>query len=239
VAGLEANLPNVRKSGRPAQCVQILVNLIEVEIDLYRLGEAREHVAEIVGWGIGPEDPALMAAVARVQGRLLLTADEPGQAADVLAPALELATKSGLGGDAHRLRAYLGQAKGQAGDSRKADALTTEAIHALDAARHMPALADACVCRTLALNGREDPDVTFRPVIGWFEHAPARLVRMTYILAAAEHARNVNAEERALQLFTAAREMRDEIGDLLSPIDRNGLEVHPWTTRIFRGLPQA
>jgi tetratricopeptide (TPR) repeat protein len=236
ISALEANLPNIRKSSRAAQSIRTLVMLIEVEIDLYRLGEAREHLAEIMALGAGADDPPLAASVARARGRLLLAADEPAQAAGVLLPALEVAEKRELGVEAHAIRAYLGQARGLIGDRREADQLTKEAIQGLLQARHVPALADACICRWTALDGRENPDTTFGPLLPWLDSEPARLAKLIYLLASAEYA-YVSKHPSGGRLYDAARQLRDEIGGLLSPVDRHGLEVHPWTTRIARGLP--
>jgi hypothetical protein len=208
--------------------------LIEVEIDLYRLGEAREHLAEIMALGRWRGRSR-----ARGVGGSCARAPAPrrgraAQAAGVLLPALEVAEKLELGVDTHAIRAYLGQARGLSGDRRAADLLTKEAIQGLVQARHVPALADACICRWTALDGRENPDTTFGPLLPWLDSEPARLAKLIYLLASAEYA-YVSKHPSGGRLYDAARQLRDEIGGLLSPVDRHGLEVHPWTTRIARG----
>ncbi len=101
---------------------------------------------------------------------------------------------------------------------------------------HMPVLGDACIARARALEGREDPDLSFGPVLHWLAEEPVLSVRIEYLLASASYAASVGDRTRAQRYW---REAELVFGDLqigMEPADRAALSIHPWAVKLRRGL---
>jgi hypothetical protein len=154
-----------------------------------------------------------------------LASRDPKGALDVLIPAVEEADRSGFSVIAGQLRGWLGEGLAQIGQRKDADIQTRISVDSL--ANMLPIQGEACGCRARALAGHEDPDLIFQPVMAWSQSEPARLIRLTYHIAAAQYA-IANGEQRRSQYhYLSAKSVLDEIGSLLSDGDRAALEVHP------------
>ena len=231
---LEPQLESARMAQRPMRYAGLLLNLAETQIELFRLGEVRDLLAELEGLSVTRTHPRYEVALSLIRGRLYLASKDFKGAISVLQPAVEEADESGFSVIAGQLRGWLGEALSYDGDREGAE---RETAKALDALKDMiPILGEACGCRARALVGREDPDLIFRPVMAWAQDEPARLIRLTYHLAAAQFAQDCGEQHRSQQHYIHAEGIFNEIGGLLSDGDRSALQVHPIRQQIMAAI---
>jgi len=228
------NLDAIRAQASADLHSRVLIYLIEVLLEMFRLGEARELMAELRAIDPTGQGPTLRARRALVQGRLMLAGDEPLAALNVLAPAEEEAAARELPIERALLLAWSGVAAMEAGDQHQADDLTRRAVATLRRERHLPALAEVCQCRSLVATGREDPDQTFRPIARWMDAQPARVARMAWLLARVDHGFARGDLRLAMVSRDRAERLIEDIGLRLGEADRAALDVHPWRRRLAR-----
>ncbi len=236
---LEPQLERARDASDAPRILSLLPELVHVELDLYRLGDARELLAELADMGLAARHPVSAAALAYARGRLVLASGAPGRAVEALAEAASDADGAGLVVASHRLRGCLGQALGMVGDSQRAATACQQAIDGLATVGHLPALAEACACRMRGLGFRIDPAVCFGPVLPWLNEQPMRLARMTYLLACGTHAAARGDGRGAHYAYLDARALMDEISETLSPEIRAAFRVHPWFRELAKGDDQG
>lgn len=227
-------LDDLRSTAPGELHARVLVQLLEVLVEMFRLGEARELMAELRAIDPAGHGPALRARRALVQGRLLLAGDEPLTALNVLGPAEELAARQEQPVEQGLLMAWSGVAAFAAGDRHQADDRTRRALATLRRERHLPALAAACACRAAVSGGVEDPDLTFRPVMRWMDGHPARVARMDWLLARVDHAIARGDLRQAVASIDRADRLIEDIASRLDEADRAALRVHPWRRRLAR-----
>jgi tetratricopeptide (TPR) repeat protein len=225
LALLEPHLDQARMSQRPMRYAGLLLNLAETQIELFRLGEVRDLLAELEDLAVTRTHPRYQVALSLIRGRLHLAARDAGGALEVLQPAVEEADRSGFSVIAGQLRGWLGEALALTGRIGEADIETRRSIDALT--DMLPIQGEACGCRARALLGREDPDLIYQPVLSWAQNEPARLIRLTYHMASAQFATSRGESNRGQHHFVAARGIFNEISGLLSDGDRSALDVHP------------
>lgn len=232
---LEPQLEEARLVNAPSRILATITALTHVELDLYRLGDARVRLAELSDMGVAATHPISAAELAFARGRLALASGEPEAAVDGLALAMTAADAAGLAVAARRLQAYLGEALALAGDPGRGANACDQAVEGLAAMGHMPAACAACACRVRSLTTTIDPTGCFRPVLPWLMENPIRLARMDYLLASAEHAAARGDTRNASYAYQEATLLLEELSGLLSPDLRAAFQVHPWYRRAARG----
>ncbi|MCB9742136.1 MAG: protein kinase [Alphaproteobacteria bacterium] len=236
VGVIEGELREARQAGTLARYAHLNLNMAEAEIELLRLGQARERLGALTA-EIDPRHHLHLAAgVALAQGRVAIISAEHQRAAELLRPALAMSRRAGLLVIAPRLQATLGEALVRSGRAAEGKEQLEQAVTELESLGHVPALADACAARARALRGSEDPDELFAPVLEWLEKEPARLHRMEHLLSAARFARSRDQRDRARAFFQAADALLTEVTENLTPQDQESMRVHPWTVEVQRGL---
>jgi len=225
-------LDRARSTAPPALYAAALTRASNALIDLFRLGEARELLAELAAIDPAVQAPPERAARAMAQARLLVEGREPLAALNVIDPARQDATRYELPVDSALLLAWGGVAAAAAGDAHQGDDMTRRALTILQRERDLPALATACACRARVAPSAEDPDQIFMPVLRWMEAQPARVHRMHWLLARIDHAIDRGDKHQvAVQLDRADRLLAD-IKTRLSDADASALKVHPWQRRL-------
>lgn len=227
-------LDAVRASAPATLHTRILLQLIDVLLELFRLGEARELHAEVLAIDPTSHSAALRARRALASGRLLLAGDEPLAALDVLMPAEEEAVRAELPVEQGLLAAWASVAALEAQDRHLAEDRSLRAIAVLKRERHLPALAQACECRARVQGGREDAESVFRPVLRWVEGNAVRLTRMAILLTRLDRAVEAGDLRESLLAIERVERTLEEIGSRLDSIDRAALRVHPWRQRLAR-----
>ncbi len=236
---LEQPLEQAQEASDAPRILAMVPAMVELELDLYRLGEARELLAELEDMGLVARHPVTAADLALARGRLLLASGAPGEAIEALSEAVAAADDAGLGVAARRLQACLGEALAGASDPERGAAASNLAVRGLAAVGHLPALAEACAARMRGQGERIDPAACFQPVLPWLTDQPVRLCRMTYLLATAEHAAARGDGRGAHYAYQDASLLLDEITDLLSDEVRAAFRVHPWFRQVKRGESQG
>ncbi|MCB9760234.1 MAG: protein kinase [Alphaproteobacteria bacterium] len=229
---LEGDLRAARESGTLSRYAQMSLRVAEAEIELLRLGQARERLAALTAELDPRQHLFLCAAVALAQGRVALISGEHDRANDVLKPALKRSERAGLHAIAPRIKAALGEACAARGQEDLALNLLESATQRLREAGHLTALGEACAARARAFRGREDPDRVFAPVREWMDAEPALLCRMEYLVSCLIHARARGRTDRETAYGQAARRLLQDITSGLSPSDQEALAVHPWAIEV-------
>jgi len=226
-------LDQARMGELPLDYAGILLQLAETEIELYRLGEARDRLSELSGLDIVRGHPVLSAAAARVRGRLLLVAGESAEAVSVLAVAVPEAGRFGLVGERERLRASLGEALShEPTDAELAREELDTAVARLARMGLRPALAEACAARARALTGQADPEHSFRPVTEWLSGGAMRLFQLTRCLEGVRFAHQCGDRPRLHRQHAEGRQLLEEISSGLNATDQAALSVHPWRQQL-------
>ncbi len=215
------------------------VKMAELEIEMFRLGRARERLAALKAQLHQRRHLHIRSAIAVAQARIALASKSPNQVRPLLEPALEESEKAGVRINGPLIRALLAEARAQVGDYLNAMKLFDAAIAQLRKERNVPTMGQVCVARARAVGGEEDPEHTFRPVLRWMELEPASLVRMEYLTATVRYSVIQKDRERAVAYLLATRELLQDIKRGLDPQHRETLRVHPWATFIRRGLDRA
>ena len=230
---LEPELKGAHQSGDPERYAFLAINLAEVEVELLRLGRARERLAMVDGVLIAGRHLHLQAGVASVRARISMASNEPGQAVELLEPMVRVCESSGIRVLTPLLSAQLGEALVVTGDRRGGRNLLDAAINDLAQERNVPLLAEACAARARCLH--ENPQESFAPVRRWLESEPATLMKVSWMVARAEHVGRHNPAE-ARPLWLRVQEALRRIQRNLAPGDRVAMKVHPWTLAVERAL---
>ncbi len=209
-----------------------LLDRAETRIELLRLGEARDLLAEADAFAITRSHPWLRACSARMRGRLALACDDPEEALSLLQPAVRATEASGFESLAHALRARLGEALAAAGAVDDGLRAARASVRGLRQLRQLPALAEACGCLQRASGPQADPDLIWEPVLSWLETEPARLLRMDLAVARVAYAARRDDPAALQRQLADAQSILGEIAALLEPADRAALSVHPWRSQL-------
>ncbi len=236
---LEPELRVAHASGAIERWAFMTLNVAEVEIEMLRLGKARERLAAIQAELDGSSHLHLRSAIEIARARIELASGDHDELAERMTPMIESCERAGLMVPASLLRALSGEAQVLIGQEEAGVQNLDRALSRLRTARQVPALAEACMSRARAFLGREDPTVAFKPVLRWLEKEPALLVRMEYLQAAVRHAVQQGQRDRATAYLLACRELLGEVRNQLSEADRETLRVHPWNLFVRRGLNRA
>jgi tetratricopeptide (TPR) repeat protein/predicted Ser/Thr protein kinase len=227
-ARIEAALPVARIQAPAPLFAGLLLAAAEVDVDLFRVGQARERLAQALDAVPGGAPAALDAAAAVLGARLAgLAGDVPG-ALRVLEPALERASSRQFLGVAARLRAARGLQLLRAGRTTAGNADLDAARDVLRAAGALPALAEIAVGRAEIADGTNDPIELFADVAAWMEMQPVRVVRLEFLLAAMRHAERLEDTPRAEAFRHEAEAVFGQIRKMLAAEDDTSLGVHPW-----------
>ncbi len=233
---LQGELRAVREAGTQERLALMLINLAEIEVELMRLGRARQRVEALEGELGADAHLHIQAGLALVRAKIALASSEPEPAVRVLAPMVETCEAAGMSVISGCMRARLGEARYCSGDREQGAEDLAEAISRLQAERHLPALGEACAARARALGDHEDPDLSYGPVLEWMRREPLRLLRMEYLVASARYASSFGQRGRAHRFWCSAELLLKEIGQDLSRQDREAMAVHPWMLHVRRGL---
>ncbi|MDP6933568.1 MAG: tetratricopeptide repeat protein [Myxococcota bacterium] len=235
---LHPHLEAARTAGLAYRHQVLLLERVQVEIDLQRLGEARELLDEIEANSSARDNSEIRSTLVLARSRMLLYAQEPQEVVDRVEREFQLARTQDRPIVAGVLQGHLGLAKAVLGERELGDDLTRDAVDLLSGSGNLPALAEVCVCRYHTLETRQDPDMVFQPVLSWIHNEPARGVRLEQLLASMEYALSVGATVRVRGLVGTAEGILNELDQGLAPGDRPALAVHPWTVRLQRVLSQ-
>ena len=227
------------EAGDIERFAQMSLNVAEIEIELFRLGRARERLADLRAIMDESRHLHLRCNLAVAAARIALASNQPGLARASLEPMLEESESAGVRVNGPLMRALLAEAHAMEGDEATAVSLFDDAVGQLRKERNVPTMGMVCVARARAMQGKEDPDQAFRPVLRWMELEPAARVRMEYLIATVRNAVQVGDRERAVAFLLATRELLQDIKRGLDPDDKDTLRVHPWSAFIRRGLDRA
>jgi hypothetical protein len=230
LAGL---LPSARIQAPAAVFAGICLAAAQLDIDLYRVGQARERIAQAADAAKGSLTPTVDAMVALLGARLAVLAGDSQGAVRILEPAVDRAQGRQLTLYAARLQAARGIAWMRVGRVAAGEQELTAATNLLRSAGALPALAEVAIARAELADGREDPAILFADVASWMEMQPARVVRLEYLLAALRWAESddrgrESRRERAAALRGQAETLFGQIRAMLSPEEETSLGVHPW-----------
>lgn len=225
---IEAALPIARIQAPAPVFAGLLLAAAEIDVDLFRVGQARERLAQAQDAVLGGAPAALDASAAVLGARLAgLAGDAPG-ALRLLEPALERASSRQLLGVAARLRAARGLQLLRAGRQAQALADLDAARDVLRGAGALPALAEIAIGRAEIADGKDAPADLFADVAAWMEMQPVRVVRLEYLLAAMRHAERSEDTAHGDPFRKQAEAIFGQIRGMLSPEDETSLGVHPW-----------
>jgi tetratricopeptide (TPR) repeat protein len=234
---LEPELAPARQSGDPERYAFVALNLAEVEVELMRLGAARERLA-LIEDALNGQNLHLQAAMGMVRARVMLASDDASSAVAVLDPLVHRCERAGVRVIAPMLKALLGEAMVYTHDEDAGRAFLDEAVDQLRRERNMPMLAEACAARGRALID-EDPHRSFGPVLQWIQDEPILLLRVAWTVAQAQHAERIHAPDEASDHWVEARALLRRVRKGLAAADKESLRVHPWTLAVTRGLRRA
>jgi len=233
---LTGELTALREAATPFRYALMLLNLAELEVELLRLGRARQRLERVETELDLGEHLHLRLGIALVKAKIALVSGDNQQALALLKDLVQEADEADMRVISSQLRVHRGEARVKLGDFEGgADDLALGIQH-LQEEGHMPVLGEACVARARALEGREDPDLSFGPVLHWLEEEPVLSVRIEYLLASASYAECVGEQTRAQRYW---REAEVVFGDLqfgMEPADKAALSIHPWAVKIRKGL---
>jgi tetratricopeptide (TPR) repeat protein len=231
---LEAPLQRARERGDAPRILAMVPAMVQLELDLFRLGEARELLVELRDMGLDDRHPVVAASLALARGRLQVASGDAEEAVEPLSNATDAADDAGLTVVARQLQACLGEALALAGDPERGARAGDQAVEGLTRIGHRPALVEACACRLRGQKGRREPAACFGPVLPWLDEQPLRLHRVEYLLATAEHAAARGESRAAHWAYQDVKRLLDEIAGVLSPELRDAFRVHPWFRRLRR-----
>jgi hypothetical protein len=234
-ARIEALLPHARVHAPAPVFAALLLAAAEVDIDLYRIGQARDRLAQAmdaVGQG-GP--PTLHTTAAVLSARLAWLADEEQNVLHVLDPVLQRATDRQLVLLSSRLEGIRALDLLRSGQHDEGEAQLKGARAALSSIGAFPMLAELAIGRAELADGQVHASVLFADVAAWMEMQPARVLRLEFLLAAMRHADRHADRQTAERYRQDAEAVFGQIRKLLSPEDDTSLGVHPWRQALRWG----
>ena len=236
VALLMSEWEAVKEGGSWIRQALYVINLAETEVDLFRLGRARERLERLEGDMNLHDHLHLRAAAGMIRAKIAIVSSEPTLAVEILEPLVERCFSVGIHVISAQMLACLGEARVLCGDEELGARNLDDSIRSLQRQRQMPTLGDACAARSRALWQREDPEITFGPVLRWINREPANLLKLEYMIMSARYAGLRADISRAGRLWREASDLQGQIMSTLSSSDAEALAVHPWTVEISRGL---
>jgi len=227
---------SVQEGGSWMRQALYVLNLAESEVDLFRLGRARERL-ELLEADMNLHDHLhLRAAAGMIKAKIAIVSGEPTLAVEILEPLVDRCFSVGIHVISAQMLAYLGEARVLCGDEELGSRNLADSIRSLQRQRQMPTLGDACAARSRALWQREDPEITFGPVLRWINREPANLLKLEYMIMSARYAELRADISRAGRLWREASDLQAQIMSKLSTTDTESLAVHPWTVEIAKGV---
>lgn len=229
---LGETLPRARAEASARRLSRLLLAEAEIDIDLYRLGQARDALDEILAINGGRVPEHLVPSVGRVEARILHMVGEREEALRVADGALELAVHHSYGRAAAELRglraAIVAGRDGPDAWRREFNA-ARDTLHVFGA---FPALSRICALWAEVTDGIDPADQVFRPVNGWIDREPCIPARLERALAYMRSARRRNEmiENRRLDAFL----LLDQLREALAPQDAGALDVHPYAVELRR-----
>jgi len=206
---------------------RLLLVLAELELELFRPGVAREHLADCFVLLRHCDRPALAATRERVRGRVALACGEPDRAERAFRTGANMLRGTGFHTLQAELQARLAQALARLGRRREASDLLAAARQRLSEARAMPGLARVCAAVWEAGGYREAPDACWAPVLDWLSEADPLLLRCELARARLRHAALLHAHERVRVLREDATVLHQRLMAAQSPDDRAILATKP------------
>lgn len=225
---IEAALPAARIQAPAPLFAGLLLAAAEIDIDLFRVGQARERLAQAQDAVLGGAPAAFEAAAALLAARLAGLANDPAGAIRLLEPVLERVVARELNGLAARLVGARGLHLLRLGRTAPAEADLDASRGLLRASGAFPALAELAVGRAEIADGNADPIDLFADVAAWMEMQPVRVVRLEYLLAAMRYADRRDDTGGSEGFRLQAEAIYGQIRQLLTPEDETSLGVHPW-----------
>ncbi len=225
---LERALTSLERFDLGPPRAQLLASLAEVELELYRPGLSREHLADCFVLLRHCDRPELSAGRERIRGRVALACGEPDRAEGAFRTALNMLRGTGFHVAAAELQCQLARALARQGRRREAIGLLGSARERLAAAGALPALAVACAAGWEA--GRPVAEILEDSVLveAWLDREQALLVACDLSIARLRHAVNQRQRDRVDALESEYSPLLGGLLSLQSPEDRAILELHPW-----------
>ena len=235
LALLDGELSAVREGGNWIRQALFVLNLAETEVELHRLGRARERIEELTGDMDFQEHLHMRGAVCLLQGRIALTSGDAALAIATLEPIVEECKQAGMHVVTAQLMGLLGEALVKTDRRSEGMECFSESFQMLQEQGHLPSLGEACAARARAMGDREDPDISYAPVLHWMEEEPVRMLRLQYLVASARFAESCNKRGRAQSLWLEAQALFSEVLGGLGEQERESMRVHPMAVAIERG----
>ena len=205
----------------------LLLGLAEAALELFRPGVCREHLADAFVMLRHCDRPELSAGRERLRGRVALACGEPARAEAAFRTGLNMLRGTGFHVATAELQCWLSRALSRLGRRREAASLLAPArARLLEAAAH-PALVVACAADWEAGGYREDPQVSYAPVLAWLEREDPLLLRCDLALARLRHGALHSDLRRVGLLRGEAEELLERLLGAQDPDDRAILAMHP------------
>jgi tetratricopeptide (TPR) repeat protein len=171
--------------------------------------------------------PELMAGRERVRGRVALACGEPSRAEAAFRTGLNMLRGTGFQVAAAELQCWLSRALSRLGRRREAASLLAPARTILAEAGALPALTVACAAAWEAGGYREDPQISYAPVLAWLEREDPMLARCDLALARMRHAALHADLGRVHTLRSEAAALLGRLLQAQEPEDQAILTMHP------------
>ena len=234
-ARIEAALPAARIQAPAPLFAGLLLAAAEIDVDLFRVGQARERLAQAQDAVLGGAPAPFEAAAALLAARLAGLANDPEGAVRILEPVIERIVSRELNGLAARLVGARGLHLLRLGRTDAAAADLSAAATHLRLSGALPALAELAVGRAEIADGSADPVDLFADVAAWMQMQPVRVLRLEYLLAAMRYADRRDDTGGSEAARVQAEAIYGQIRQLLAPEDETSLGVHPWRQTLRWG----
>lgn len=227
VAMLAAALVEVELWGTAPPRVSLLLALAELELELFRPGVSREHLADCFVLLRHCDRPELSAGRERIRGRVALACGEPGRAEEAFRTGLNMLRGTGFHVQAAELQCQLARALARLGRRREASSLVPPARELLAKAGALPGLASACSAAWEAGGYRDEPQLAWAPVLRWLDEQAPLLIRCDLALARLRHAAMHHELDRVHALRRESAALLRQLLSAQSTEDRAILALHP------------
>lgn len=224
-AALEGCLGAARSEAPAQRLAAVLLAMAEVDIDLFRVGLARERVQQALDALHGEVPARLEAQHAILQARLLAEAESYPLALMAIDAGLERASTRGQRAAAAFMRGVRGALVAFSGGGTGQADFEAARVELAEMGA-FPAFATVAALQARVSGGSADPEALFAPLQGWMAIEPARVARLEYHLARVRRARRLG--EPLSGPLTDAQHLFLEIRGWLAPPDAAALAVHPW-----------
>ncbi len=229
-AHVEPHVARARIEASPGLVCALLLAAARVDIDLWRLGQARERLSMAMDVTRDRPPAALDAQLAVQRARLARLSGDEGAAVQLLRDALQRADTRGFVLHAAHLGAVLATLEYPHTPGPAATALR-ECMNVLVRVDSPPAIADVAAlaeARGMAeAAGYATLEELWGPARAWLEAQPARLARMDWLLACRRRASAAGDRPTADAYLKRARALHAQLRALLSFEDDAAMAVHP------------